>query len=29
MIEKMYGEGIFFEDAVNALFPAAYEAAME
>lgn len=29
MIEKMYGEGIFFEDAVNALFPAAYEAAVE
>lgn len=27
MIEKMYGEGVFFEDAVNELYPAAYEAA--
>ncbi|MGI5967352.1 MULTISPECIES: trigger factor [Anaerotruncus] len=29
MIEKMYGEGIFFEDAINATYPAAYEAAVE
>ena len=29
MIEKMYGEGVFFEDAVNATYPAAYEAAIE
>lgn len=27
MIEKMYGEGVFFEDAVNELYPSAYEAA--
>ncbi len=27
MIEKMYGEGIFFEDAANDLMPEAYEAA--
>lgn len=29
IIEKMYGEGIFLEDAVNDLFPGAYEAAVE
>lgn len=29
IIEKMYGEGIFMEDAVNDLFPGAYEAAVE
>ncbi|MBQ4369583.1 MAG: trigger factor [Oscillospiraceae bacterium] len=28
MIEKMYGDGIFYEDAVNALFPEAYEEAV-
>lgn len=29
IIERMYGEGIFLEDAVNDLFPGAYEAAVE
>ncbi len=29
MIEKMYGEGVFFEDAVNELYPKAYEQAVE
>jgi trigger factor len=29
MIEKMYGEGVFFEDAVNALMPQAYEEALK
>ena len=29
IIERMYGEGIFMEDAVNDLFPGAYEAAVE
>lgn len=29
IIEKMYGEGIFIEDAVNDLYPGAYEAAVE
>jgi trigger factor len=29
MVEKMFGEGIFYEDAVNALYPAAYEQALE
>lgn len=28
-IEKLYGEGIFFEDAINAVYPAALEAAVE
>lgn len=28
MIEKMYGEGIFFEDAANDVMPGAYEAAV-
>lgn len=28
IIEKMYGEGVFFEDAVNACYPAAYDAAV-
>ncbi len=28
VIEKMYGEGVFFEDAVNACYPAAYDAAV-
>lgn len=28
MIEKMYGEGIFFEDAINDLLPEAYENAL-
>ena len=28
MIERMYGEGVFFEDAVNELLPQAYEAAV-
>lgn len=29
MIETMYGEGIFFEEAVNNTYPAAYQAAVE
>ena len=29
MIEKMYGEGMFFEEAVNNTYPAAYQAAVE
>lgn len=29
MVEKMYGEGVFFEDAVNELLPTAYAAAVE
>ncbi|MBC8569551.1 trigger factor [Zongyangia hominis] len=29
VIERMYGEGIFFEDAINDLYPAAYEAAVK
>ena len=29
IIEKMYGESIFFDDAINDLFPAAYDAAVE
>ncbi|MEM1483367.1 trigger factor [Oscillospiraceae bacterium PP1C4] len=29
MIEKMYGEGVFYEEAVNNTFPAAYQAAVE
>lgn len=29
IIEKMYGEGVFLEDAVNDLFPGAYDAAVE
>jgi len=29
MIEKRYGKGIFFEDAVDALYPEAYEAAVK
>ena len=29
IIEKMYGEGVFFEDAVNELYPDAYSAAIE
>ncbi len=29
MIEKMYGEGIFYEEAVNNTYPAAYEAAVK
>lgn len=28
VIEKLYGEGVFFEDAVNACYPAAYDAAV-
>lgn len=28
-IEKLYGEGIFFEDAINAVYPGALEAAVE
>lgn len=28
MIEKMYGEGVFYEEAVNNTYPAAYEAAV-
>ena len=29
IIEKQYGEGVFFEDAINALFPDAFEAAVK
>jgi len=29
MIEKMYGESVFYEDAVNESYPAAYEAAVK
>ena len=29
MIEKMYGAGVFYEDAVNIMLPAAYEKACE
>lgn len=29
MIEKMYGSGVFYEDAVNDLIPAAYNSALE
>ena len=29
MIEKLYGEGVFYDEAVNALYPAAYDAAVE
>lgn len=29
MIEKMYGKGFFYEDAVNSLYPEAYRAALE
>ena len=29
MIERMYGEGVFFDDAINEAFPAEYEAAIE
>ena len=29
MVETLYGEGIFYDDAVNELFPDAYEAAIE
>lgn len=28
MVEKLYGEGVFYDDAVNALYPAAYDAAV-
>ena len=29
MIEKMYGEGVFYEDAINMLYPDAYEQAVK
>ena len=29
MIEKLYGEGVFYEEAVNNTYPAAYDAAVE
>jgi len=29
IVEKMYGKGVFFEDALNNLLPAAYEAALK
>ena len=29
IIEKMYGEGVFFEDAINECYPEAYEAAIK
>ncbi|MBQ7971726.1 MAG: trigger factor [Clostridia bacterium] len=29
VVERMYGEGVFFEDAVNALYPDAYDAAVK
>lgn len=28
LVEKLYGEGVFYEDAVNALYPEAYEEAV-
>ncbi len=28
MVEKLYGEGVFYDEAINALYPAAYEAAV-
>lgn len=28
MIEKLYGEGVFYDDAINSLYPAAYDAAV-
>lgn len=28
MVEKLYGEGVFYDDAINALYPAAYDAAV-
>ena len=28
-IEKIYGEGVFYDDAINEVFPAAYDAAVE
>ena len=29
MIEKMYGEGVFYEDAINEIYPEAYNAAVD
>lgn len=29
VVEKLYGEGVFFEDAVNSLYPVAYEEAVK
>ena len=29
MIERIYGEGVFYDDAINDCFPAAYDAAVE
>ncbi|MBQ7035317.1 MAG: trigger factor [Clostridia bacterium] len=29
VVERLYGEGVFFEDAVNALYPDAYDAAVK
>lgn len=29
VVEKLYGEGVFYEDAINALYPTAYEEAVE
>lgn len=29
IIEKMYGEGVFYEDAINSLYPEAYEEAVK
>ena len=28
-IEKVYGEGVFYDEAINALYPAAYEEAVK
>ena len=28
MVEKLYGEGVFYDDAINALYPSAYDAAV-
>lgn len=28
MVEKLYGEGVFYDDAINALYPATYDAAV-
>ena len=29
IVEKMYGKGVFYEDALNALIPDAYEEALK
>ena len=29
MVEKLYGEGVFYDEAINALYPSAYESAVK